>query len=258
MLSQLAAKLGSDFAFATGAALIHRSVSVASSDYDGCWVDTYDRNIGTLPSYEACYNSDTHTDLGLTCTEKLGVGGCEWYSPWNCDTYNKNPFCSDSSRAYEDLLCYKNPKYGYECLLTVCETFCPAAMLGSDDCGLFCSKPGGSCVEEILGKIFTAGKFVSTIASIAGLPAAGLAGALKLAATSAAAKLFTDSIGGLTRPADPSDLAGSCNPDPGAVYSRRITRIVPELVEELTSVFSDYAAMAAESNSRPDRDDTMK
>jgi hypothetical protein len=215
-----------------GAGMIHRAVSMRESEFEGCWVKTYDRGIGTLPSYEGC--SDGYTDFGLTCTEQLGVGGCEWYTPWYCNTYNKNPYCSASDRVYQDWLCYKKPNFGFECLLTVCETLCDAAVLGSDDCGLFCSAPGGNCIIDIFSKIFAAGKFVSSIVTINGLPAAGFVGVVKLVGTASAAKLFTGAVGGTPR--SNFSLKETCNPTAGQVHSRRLTRLVPELVTDIATM----------------------
>jgi hypothetical protein len=189
--------------------MIHRSESMRLSDFEGCWVKTYDRGIGTLPSYRGCDSG--YTDFGLTCTESLGVGGCEWYSPWNCHTYNKDPFCSNDDREYHALLCYKKPRFGFECAVTGCETLCDAAVLGGDDCGLFCNAPGGSCTVEILSKIFAAGKFASSISTLGGLPAAGALGVAKLLATSAAAKLFVGIIG--NEPRGTFSLSDTCDPN---------------------------------------------
>jgi hypothetical protein len=215
--------------------MIHRGVSMRLSDFEGCWVKTYDRGIGTLPSYGGCRSG--YTDFGLTCTESLGFGGCKWYTPWKCDTYNQDPYCKNDDREYHALLCYKKPRFGFECLLTLCETLCDAAVLGSDDCGLFCSAPGGNCVTEIFSKIFAAGKFASTISTLGGLPAAGVLGLAKVAATTAAAKLFVGAIGGEPRPG--FNLMDTCNPNFNRQYSRRVTRLLPELIEDMTSMWTN-------------------
>ena len=80
------------------------------------------------------------TNFGLTCTEALGTGGCEWYAPWQCDTFtilgSKDRVRCDSGYFLSGITarCHKHCPSGYENTGESCHRV--AVSLGTGD--MFC------------------------------------------------------------------------------------------------------------------------